>query len=29
MNAQQSLSGGVYNSMPPAKVYTFNVTITL
>lgn len=29
MNAQQSLSGGVYNSMPPAKVYTFNVTLTL
>ncbi len=29
MNAQQSMSGGVYNSMPPAKVYTFNLTLTL
>lgn len=29
MNAQQALSGGVYNSMPPARVYTFSLSVTL
>lgn len=29
LQAQQSLSGGVYNSIPPARVFTFGLSVTL